>query len=88
MTPTGKIRIQPGLYNLAGQTWANQPSAQRQHVGIVVLAAIGGCGLVVTKASAHAWHLVGRHARADARAVHDNATPDDAFQLYNDLKAK
>ena len=50
------------------------PRAERQHVGVVVLAAVPGQRDVVTGRRAHAVHLVGGHGRADAGAVdHDAA---------------
>ena len=50
------------------------PRTERQHVGVVVLAAVLGQRDAVTGRRPHAEHLVGSHRRADAGAVdHDAA---------------
>ena len=49
------------------------PRAERQDVGVVVLAAVAGQRLGVARRRQHARHLVGRHRRADAGPVDDDA---------------
>ncbi len=62
VTPSTGWRLQPAFDDLLGQAGANQSSAQRQHVGVVMLAAIDGGSLIVAHGCAHARHLVGSHA--------------------------
>ena len=47
--------------------------AERQDVGVVVLAGVPGQRLVVAGGGEHAGDLVGRHGRADAGAVDHDA---------------
>ena len=51
---------------------ADQRRPQRQHIGVVVLAAVACGRQVVTQGGPHAGELVGRHGRADPRAIHDH----------------
>ena len=64
---------QERLHDLLGLLEIGLPGAQRQHVGVVVLAAVLRQGDIVTGRRAHPAHLVGGHRRADARAVNHDA---------------
>src|SRR3990172_6005274 len=73
--PAPKGRAEPGLDDLLGEVDADQPGAQGEHVGVVVLAAVDGGRVVITQRSAHARHFVRRYRAADARAIHEDAAP-------------
>ncbi len=60
-------------HDLEGQGLSDEAGAERQDVGVVVLAAVARRREVVAVGGAHAGHLVGGHGRADAGAVDDDA---------------
>src|SRR2546423_7770010 len=74
----GQLGRQPGADDFTHLLVADQLATERQDVRAVVLAAVARRRRVVTHRGAHARHLVGRHARADARAVNDDAEVTDA----------
>ena len=57
--------LQPRSGDLCCQAWADETRAQRQNIGVVMLAAVEGCGMVVAHGCPHALDLVGGHTRAD-----------------------
>ena len=73
MAPTAELGGQPGLDDLFGQVHPDQPGAQGQHVGIVVLPAVDGRGVIVGHPGPHARHFVGHNAAADPGAVDHDA---------------
>ena len=64
---------QEDVDDAVGRVGRRLARAERQHVGVVVLAAVPRQRLVVAGGRQHAGHLVGRHRRADPGAVHHDA---------------
>jgi hypothetical protein len=63
---------QPDVDDLLRQSGADKTGAKRQHVGIVVLAAVAGARQIVGERRSHIRYLVCDHARPDPGAVdHD-----------------
>jgi hypothetical protein len=68
-----EARVEEGVNQLARQLDPDHPSAQHQHVHVVVLHPLmGGIG-VVAQAGPHAWDPVRRHRRPDPAAAQDDA---------------
>ncbi len=81
MPASAEFGGEPGFEDLFGQGFADQPGAQGEQVGVIVLAGIGGGGEVIAHAGAHAGDLVGGHAGADPGPVdHD---PAEGFTRRN-----
>src|SRR5581483_5631675 len=69
----GERRGEERLERLLGDRAADQPLAEADDVGVVVLARQARRGRLRHQRRAHARHLVGRHRDADARAAHRHA---------------
>ncbi len=72
---TGKVGAEEGLYDLLGQAGANQPRPQREHIGVIVFAAVIGGSLVVTHGRPYPWYFVGDHTATNAGAIYDDGPP-------------
>ena len=78
-----KLGVQKHIHNALGHIGANDASAHREHIGVVMLAAqLGGEG-VTAQGTADAVDLVGRNGDADAGGADDDAvlTPAISHRL-------
>src|SRR6266542_599964 len=76
----GELRVEPRAENLKTGLASSQPSGQREHVGVVVLAAHPRREDIAAESRADAGDLVGRDGHADARAADENAAFDLAYR--------
>ena len=73
MPPAVELLREERLDDLLRDLDARGAPAQRQHVGVVVVARHERRVVVVAQRTAHAIHFVGGDGNADARAAHDDA---------------
>src|SRR3546814_17586632 len=87
MTVAGKVGGQKSVETVLGDLLAGHARAQRQHVGVVVLAAEARRGAVVAERRARAGLAVNRdgHAEAGAQAPHAGPGPAGAHPLRHTL---
>ena len=89
MPAAAERRFQPGFDDQLDLVDTQQAGAQREHIGIVMLAAVGRGGIIHTHGSANTGHLVGSHAAANARAVNDDPAAGSALaDLVRNRKGK
>ena len=70
-----ELRAQERIHDIERQAFAHHARAEREHVGVVVLADHAGGISVGADAAADALHLVRRHHDALPRAAQDDAEP-------------
>ena len=70
---TGKLRGQPGIYDLQGQGFTGDECTQGHHVGVVVLAGQPCAHQVMQQGAANPGNLVGCDGNADAGGAKDDA---------------
>jgi len=71
MTTAAEGRGEPGSENGFGLRASEEAAAEREDVGVIVLAAVAGGSYVVAEGGADTRDLIRGHAGADARAVND-----------------
>src|SRR6266404_6902337 len=76
VTIFGDLSPEPGPHNLAHLVARDRLAAQRQHVGVVVLAGVARDFDGITCGGAHAGNLVRRHRGTNTRAVDDDTDID------------
>jgi len=73
VAPAGEFGAKEGVHAGLGHVRANQPRAQRQHIGIIMLARQRRRKRVVYPCAAACRVAIDRDGDADARAANDDA---------------
>lgn len=68
-----KAGPEPAIHDPEPQLWIEQPSAQRQNVGMVVFTAKLGLDFTVRVGRTDSRHLVPRNGYPDSRTTHQNS---------------